>query len=78
MKIIYNETSKKITLTRVIFDSDIDIKKNYINNTVKFESLIFKKVDKKMIPIIERVISNIRLMIYFEPYCISLLKQVRL
>ena len=53
MKLIYHETSMKIPLANAIFDGDLDIKKFYINNSFKFENLIFKKVDKKIFPIIK-------------------------
>ena len=53
MKLIYHETSMKIPLANAIFSDELDIKKFYINNSFKFENLIFKKVDKKIFPIIK-------------------------
>ncbi len=52
-KLIYHETSMKIPLANAMFNGELDIKKFYINNSFKFENLIFKKVDKKIFPIIK-------------------------
>ncbi len=53
MKLIYHETSMKIPLANAMFNGELDIKKFYINNSFKFENLVFKKVDKKIFPIIK-------------------------
>ena len=52
-KLIYHETSMKIPLANALFNGELDIKKYYINNSFKFENLIFKKVDKKIFPTIK-------------------------
>ncbi len=52
-KLIYHETSMKIPLANAMFNGELDIKKYYINNSFKFENLIFKKVDKKIFPTIK-------------------------
>tara|TARA_A100001015_G_scaffold53174_1_gene58323 strand:- start:3141 stop:4307 length:1167 start_codon:yes stop_codon:yes gene_type:complete len=53
IKLIYHETSMKIPLANAIFNGELDIKKFDINNSFKFENLVFKKVDKKIFPIIK-------------------------
>tara|TARA_A100001015_G_scaffold46423_1_gene51198 strand:+ start:3026 stop:4195 length:1170 start_codon:yes stop_codon:yes gene_type:complete len=54
MKLIYHETSMKIPLANAIFNGNLDINQFYkTKNSFRFENLIFKKVDKKIFPIIK-------------------------
>ena len=54
MKLIYHETSMKIPLANAIFNGNLDINQFHkTKNSFRFENLIFKKVDKKIFPIIK-------------------------
>jgi 1-deoxy-D-xylulose-5-phosphate reductoisomerase len=54
-KFIYHETSMIIPLANAIFEGKLDIEDYYKknNNTPPIQSLIFKKVNKKIFPIIK-------------------------
>ncbi len=52
IKFIYHETSMIIPLANAIFNNKVDIK-NYIKSERKIENLNFKKIDKKIFPIID-------------------------
>jgi len=53
IKFLYHETSMIIPLANAIFDGNLDIKTFYKNKNRNFENLIFKKVDKKVFPVIK-------------------------
>ena len=52
IKFIYHETSMIIPLANAIFNNKVDIK-NYIKSERKIANLNFKKIDKKIFPIID-------------------------
>ena len=49
-KFIYHDTSMKIPIANAIFDGELDINFFYKNTNSKIETLIFKKVNKKIFP----------------------------
>ena len=53
VKFLYHETSMIIPLANAIFDGKLKIENFYKNKNMKFENLIFQKVDKNLFPAIK-------------------------